>query len=155
MAITQSVQYAAQVAATANVSKRINDSRQVDGPVEYSYIDLAIPADQAALSVVTLVELPIDVIVIPELSFIVVTDDITSGAATVDIGDSANPDRYCDGANIASVGTVQFLAPAIPEGYGTRHRTTDVTRFITLTFATLTATVEAGEFRVVLAYKSL
>jgi hypothetical protein len=154
-ATTQSVQYAEQVAAEASFYDRINDSRQIDGPVEYAFIDVATTVDNAATNVIYLVDLPEDVIVIPELSFIQVTDDMTSGAVTFDIGDSVDVDRYCDGANVASTGTVQFISAAIPDGYTNRHRTTDTTRTILLTIATMTATIEAGAFRVVLAYKSL
>lgn len=154
---TESTQYAAQVAAAANAASRIDDSRQIDGAVQYAFIDVPIDAANVATDVITLVELAPGAIIYPELSFIVVTDDMTSGALTIDIGDSVDPDRYCDGANCASTGTVQFLAPAIPAGYTTRHKLDGVTgtNVITATLATFTATIEAGAFRVVLAYKSL
>lgn len=152
---TQSTQYAAQVAAEANFSARINDSRQIDGPVEWAFIDVATTVDNVALDVISLVELPEGVIVIPELSFIRVTDDMTSGALTIDIGDATDPDRYCDGADCAAVGEVKFLAAAIPDGYTNRYKVTGANWIITLTLATFTATIEAGAFRVAIAYKSL
>lgn len=161
MATTQSTQYAAQVAAAANFASRIDDKRQLEGAVQYAYIDVPIAADNAALDVISLIELPAGAMVIPEQSFIQVTDDMSSGVVTIDIGDAVNPDRYCDGANCASTGTIQFISAAIPEAYTTRHECVDTgvaattTTLVTATFATLGATVEVGQFRVVLAYKCL
>lgn len=157
MPTTQSTQYAAQVAAAASAASRIDDSRQLSGEIQYAFIDVPILADNAATNVITLIELPAGAIIYPELSKIVVSDDMTSGALTIDIGDSVDPDRYCDGANCASTGEVSFLAPAFPAAYTTRHKLDAVagTNIITATLATFTATIEAGAFRVVLAYKSL
>ena len=158
---TQSTQRIAQVAAAANFASRIDDSRQVSGGIQYAFIDVTMDADNVATDVIELVELPPGAIVYPELSFINVTDDATSGALTIDIGDVLNPDRYCDGANCAAAGTVQFLAPAIPEAYTTRYPVVETTvasthgALVTMTLATFTATIEAGQLRVVLAYKCL
>lgn len=161
-ATTQSTQYAAQVAVASNFSSASRlDKRHTEGSVQYAFLDVATTTDNAALDVIGLIELPAGSVVYPELSFIVVTDDMTSGALTIDIGDAVDVDRYCDGANCASTGTVQFLAPAIPDGYTNRHQTVDTgvaattTTLIKLTLATFTATIEAGAFRVVLAYKCL
>lgn len=151
---TQSVQYAAQVAAAANYASTMDDARQIEGAIQYAFIDVAPTADNVATDVITLWEAPVGAIIYPELSFIVVTDDMSSGAVTIDIGDT-DVDRYCDGANCASVGTVQFLAPAIPDGYTNRHKVTEATKLIKATLATYAATVEAGAFRVVIAYKCL
>lgn len=153
---TQSTQYAAQVAAQANFSARINDSRQIDGPLEYAFLDFVITTDNVQGDVLALVELPPGVIVIPEFSKVFVTDDMSSGAVTLDIGDAVDVDRYADGINAASVGVVEFFqASAIPDGYTNRHEITEETKIVTLTFATLAATIEAGGGRVALAYKSL
>lgn len=163
MPTTQSTQRAAQVAAAANYasSSRIDDARQTQGAVQFAYLDVPIAADNAALEVIDLIELPEGAMVIPEQSFIQVTDDATSGALTIDIGDAVDPDRYCDGANCASTGRVEFTSAAIPDGYTNRHEcvktgvTTTTTTLIKLTLATFTATIEAGQLRVVLAYKCL
>jgi hypothetical protein len=154
MPSTNSVQYTAQLAAAANYADTIDDKRQIEGGIQYAFIDVAVAASATAADTVNLIELPVGSIVYPELSFIVVTDDMSSGAVTIDIGDT-DVDRYCDGANCASVGTVQFLAPAIPDGYTNRHKITEATKLIKVTYATLAATVETGAYRVVLAYKSL
>lgn len=154
MASTNSVEYAAQLAAAANYADTIDDKRKIEGGIQYAFINVAVAADAAAADTVKLIELPVGSIVYPELSFIVVTDDMSSGAVTIDIGDT-DVDRYCDGANCAAVGTVQFLASAIPDGYTNRHKITEATKVVTLTYATLAATVEVGAYRVVLAYKCL
>lgn len=152
---TQSTQYAAQVAAAANYASTMDDARQIEGGIQYAFIDVAPTADNVATDVITLWEAPVGAIIYPELSFIVVTDDMSSGAVTLDIGDVSDVDRYTDGANCAAVGTVQFLAPAIPDGYTNRHKITETTKLVKVTLATYAATVEAGAFRVVLAFKCL
>lgn len=158
---TQSTQYAAQVAAAANFTARMDDKRLIQGCVQYATIQVPVTADNVATDIITLMQLPPGAIVLPELSKIVVTDDMTSGALTIDIGDIVDPDRYCDGANCASVGVVEFLTPVAPAGLATKTPVakTDVaatdTSLVTATLATFTATIEAGEFYVVLAYKCL
>lgn len=152
---TQSVQYAAQVAAAGNFNSRINDARTIQMDVEYAFIDVATTVDNVATDVIALLEFDTDVIIIPELSFIVVTDDMSSGTVALDIGDTTDPDRYCDGAVCSAVGTVQFISAAIPDGYTNRHKTTTDTRLVSVTLATFGATVEAGAFRVVIAFKAL
>ena len=158
---TQSDTYAAQVAAQASFAARTLDARTVDTPVKTALIKVPVTADNVATDVITLIELPPGAIVLPEISSIIVTDDMTSGALTIDIGDSGDPDRYCDGANCASVGVVNFLTPAIPAGFATRTATAETASasqsgtVVTATLATFTATIEAGEFYVSLAYKTL
>lgn len=154
---TQSVQYAAQVAAAVKFGDRLNDKRQIEGTVQTALVKVVVDALNVATDVITLLELPPGSVVLPELSKIIMTDDATSGALTIDIGDVVDPDRYCDGANCAATGVVDFLTPAFPAGFGTRHYTDAATSttLVTATLATFGATIEAGEFYVLLAYKSL
>lgn len=154
---TQSVEYAAQVAAAANFTARIDDKRDIGGTVQTALVRVDITNENVATDVITLLELPPGAVVLPELSKIIVTDDMTSGALTIDIGDVVDPDRYCDGANCASTGVVDFLTPAFPAGLATRHETDagTSTNLITATLATFTATIEAGTFYVLLAFKTL
>ena len=158
---TQSVQYAAQVAAASSFASRIDDARQISGEIQFATIKVTVDAANVATDVITLLELPAGAIVLPELSKIVMTDDATSGALTIDIGDIVDPDRYCDGANTASTGVVDFLTPAFPAGFATKtpvvkSATASLnTSLVIATLATFTATIEAGEFYVVLAFKSL
>lgn len=158
---TQSTQRIAQVAAASSFADRIDDKRQISGPVQYAFIDVPVTADNVATDVIELIELPPGAIVYPELSRIITTDDMSSGTVNIDIGDIVDPDRYCDGAVCSAVGEVLFTTPAIPDGYTNRHEVVDTgvattaTNLILLTFAALGATVEAGALRVVLAYKCL
>lgn len=157
-ATTQSTEYAAQVAATANFADRIDDNRNIGGSVQFARIEVPLTADNAADDVITLIELPEGAVVIPELSKVIVSDDVSSGAVTVDIGDSEDADRYADGINLASVGTVDFtsvVSATVPDALHNRHKVNEDTKLVTMTLVTYAATVEAGEFIVILAYKCL
>ena len=157
MAATQSTQYAAMLAAEGNYQNASStEGTQVSGSVHFARVDVVTEADNAASDVITLLELPPGAIVLPELCKIIVTDDMTSGACTIDIGDAADPDRYADGANCAAVGVVDFLTSAIPAGFTTRYPIpAGDNQLITATFATLAATIEAGAFSVIIGYKTL
>ena len=158
---TQSTQRIAQVAAGLSVANRLNDARQVGGEIQYALIDIPITADNVQGDAIELWEFAPGTIIYPELSKFYVSDDMSSGAVTVDIGDAVDVDRYCDGANLASVGAVEFLAPAVPDAYTNRHKMVNTgvasttTTLVKATFATLGATVEAGAFRAIIAYKNL
>jgi hypothetical protein len=157
---TQSTQYAAQLAAAGNFTSRIDDARQIQGAVHYATIVVPLTTDNVANDVISLLKLPPGAIVLPELSRVLVTDDATSGALTLDIGDVVDPDRYADGINAASVGIIEFcsvLSGTVPAALKTRHKVdaAAATDLVTLTLATFGATIEAGELVVVLAYKTL
>lgn len=159
-ATTQSEQYALQVAAEGSFADRINDYRQIGGNVEFVTCVVPLTTDNAALNVISLIELPDNAIVLPELSFALVTDDATSGALTIDVGDSVDPDRYADGINCASTGKVEFTSVAsttAPDGLHNRYKVSAAagTNVIIATLATFTATVEAGEIQFVIAFKTL
>jgi hypothetical protein len=161
---TQSVQRAAQVAAGASFASRIDDKRQIEGPVQYARCKMVFDGSNVATDVIDLLELPAGAIVMPELSKLIVTDDMTSGALTIHVGDIVDPDRYCISANCAAPGVIEFIAAAataFPAALGTPHsvvKTRDAatdTSLIKVTLATFAATIEAGEVYVLLAYKSL
>jgi len=155
---TQSNEYALQVAAAASFNDRLDDERLIGGILKYATVKVPIDALNVATDVITLVELPTGAIVFPELSKVIVTDDATSGALTLDIGDATDADRYADGINAASAGEIQFTSVAsttVPAGLHTRHKLTADTNILQLTLATFTATIEAGEIIVVIAYKTL
>ena len=90
-----------------------------------------------------------------EFNKIIVTDDMSSGAVTIDIGDADDADRYCDGADCASTGVVDFLTSAFPDGFTNPYRIAGDNNLIIATFATMAATIEAGAFSVILAYRVL
>lgn len=143
------------MAAGADFNDRINDKRTIEGAVQFAFIDVPIATDNVATNAIDLIELPLGAIVYPELSRFHVLSDPTDGVLTGDIGDSGDVDRYSDGANLAAVGAVEFLAPAIPDGFTNRHQVTAATRLVKLTLATFTGVKANATVRVVLAYKSL
>lgn len=161
---TQSVQRAAQVAAASNFASRLDDSRQIGSEIQYAKVKAVFDGSNVATDVIELLQLPPGAIVLPELSKIIVTDDMTSGALTIHVGDVVDPDRYCISANCAAPGVIEFIAAAataFPAGFGTPLQvaatgvsTTD-TSIVTATLATFTATIEAGELYFVIAYKCL
>lgn len=159
---TQSTQRIAQVAAGLNFasSSRIDDARQVGGPVQWAFIDVPIDALNVDADVIELIELPPGAIVYPELSKVFVDDDFSAGA-TINIGDAADRNRYADAIDVGAPGVVDFWrAAAIPAGYTTRHECVNTgvaattTTLVTLEFETFT-TPAAGSMRVALAYKTL
>ena len=149
---TQSTQRAAEVAAAANYSAVTLEER---GTVRYARFDCVFDGSNVATDVIDLGTLPAGAIVLPSFSSIIVTDDMTSGALTIDIGDATDPDRYCDGANCAAPGTVNFLAPVIPDGFTNPYVIESANTLLKATLATFTATIEAGAFSVIIAYRVL
>ncbi len=160
---TQSVEYAAQVAASANFANRIDDKRSIMGDIQYASIVVNFDATAMANNdVVALVGLPPGAIILPELCNIIVTDDLSSGALTVNIGDVLDADRYGVAVDIAAPGVKPFIAAAattFPAGLLTRHElestgvSTTQTNLVTMTMGG--ATTEAGQLIVNLTYKCL
>jgi hypothetical protein len=151
-ATTTSTQRDAEIDAATNYAA-ITDKAYTG--VKFVRFDVATTTANAANDVIYLGTLPEGAIVLPELSKIVVTDDMSSGAVTIDIGDPDDVDRYCDGANCASVGVVDFLTSAIPDGFTNPYAVTGDNCLIQAKLITFAATVEAGGFSVILAYKTL
>lgn len=66
-----------------------------------------------------------------------VTHDDAGTTLTIDIGDSADPDRYGDGVDLAAAaGTERFTDAAIPDAIPNPHTITEATRDILVTIAT-------------------
>lgn len=159
---TESIEYAAQTAAAANFANRIDDKRNIEGTVQYAKILVELTADNVANDVINLIRLPDGARVLPELSKLIMTEDPNDGAFTVDIGDAADVDRYCDGANLAAVGSADFLASATTaDGFlnpisveNTGVASTD-TSLIQLKIITEAGTMAAADLYVILAYKCL
>jgi hypothetical protein len=112
--------------------------------------------------VVSLLKLPAGSFVLPELSQILVTDDITSGALTVNIGDILDADRYGVAVDIAAPGVKPFIAAGatvFPAGLAARLKVDDTgvpatdTSLVTMTMGGITT--EAGSLTVLLAFKTL
>jgi hypothetical protein len=159
---TQSTEYAAQVAAAANFTGRIDDKRNIGGAVQYATIKVPLTADNVANDVINLIRLPDGSRVLPELSRIIVTADPNDGAFTLDIGDAADVDRYCDGANCAAVGIQEFLASAqTADGFinpiEVKYNSTAAsdTGLVQMKIITEAGTMAAADVYVILAYKCL
>ena len=159
---TQSTQYAAQVAAAANYASVTLDKRDIEGDVQFATIKVPLTADNVANDVIDLIRLPDGARVLPQLSKIITTADPNDGAFTVDIGDAADVDRYCDGADLAAVGMDDFLASATTaDGFinpinvsNTGVAATD-TSLIQMKIITEAATMAPADVYVILAYKCL
>ena len=157
---TSSNIYTAQVAGAANYASVTLSAIDVGGEVQTALCKCTITTDETATSTINLIELPSGSIVLPELCQILVTDDFADAAATIDIGDSGDADRYADGVDCAAVGIKYFLTPAFPLGFGTRVGTaptasaTQPGNLVTATIAS-NATPAAGEFYVLMAFKCL
>lgn len=66
-----------------------------------------------------------------------VTHDDAGTTLTIDIGDSADPDRYGDGVDLAAAaGTERFTDAAIPDSIPNPHTVTEATQDILVTIAT-------------------
>ena len=160
-ATTQSVTYAAQVAAAANYASVTLEKRDIDGPVKLAAIDIDLSSDDVAGTVINAFQLPPGAIVLPAQSCIVVDDAFGATALTVDIGDIVDPDRYADGVNVLALGRKEFIdGTTIPDAVlnplkvdATGVSTTD-TSIVTFKIATST-TPAAGHCTVYLAYKCL
>lgn len=161
---TQSALSILQASAALNVSKRIDDGRLTSAQPKYAEIVVNIDPLNVQADVITLFQLPEGSYVLPALSQIIVTDDMTTGALTIHIGDVVAPSRYCISANCATPGVVRFIdaaATVFPAGLLThtkvvKSRTAALdTSVVTATLATFAATIEAGQFVVILAYVTL
>jgi hypothetical protein len=159
-ATTRSNQRAAQVLSATSFAGRIDDKRQISGAPQFAFLDVPIAIENATGNIIELLELPPGAIVLPELSKVIVDDDFAS-AATINIGDAADRNRYADAIDVGAPGIVEFWrAAAIPAGYTSRHECVDTgvaattTTLVTLEVVSL-ATPAAGSLRVALAYKCL
>jgi len=160
MPTTRSNQRIAQINSATNFAKRLDDARQISGAAQFAFIDVPIAADNATGNIIELIELPAGAIVLPELSKIVVDDDFAA-AATVNIGDVADRDRYAAAVPVNDPGIFEFWRTSpVLAGFTTRHECVDTgvaattTTLITLEIASIT-TASSGTLRVVLAYKCL
>ncbi len=159
---TQSNQYAAQVTAASNYAGVTLDKRDIMGSVQFATILVELTADNVANDVIDLIRLPDGARVLPQLSKFIMTEDPNDSTFVVDVGDAADVDRYSDGANLASVGIVEFLTPATTaDGFlnpisvsNTGVSTTD-TSLIQLKITTEGGTMAAADLYIVLAYKCL
>jgi hypothetical protein len=159
-ATTQSVTYAAQVAAATNYAAVTLEKRDIDGPLKIAAIDIALTAEDVAGTVINAFQLPPGAIVLPALSCIVVDDAFGATALTVDIGDLTDPDRYADGVDVLALGKKEFVhGTVVPDAVLNPLKvaaTGDSTDTSVVRFKIATSTTPAaGHCTVYLAYKCL
>lgn len=160
-ATTQTVTYAAQVAAASNYASVTLDKRDVMGAVQLAIVDIDLTADDAAGTVINAVQLPPGAIVLPAQSCVVVDDAAGATALTVDIGDIVTADRYAAALPVLTLGRKEFIhTTSVPVGVtaplkvdATGVSTTD-TSIVTFKIKAST-TPEIGHMTMYLAYKCL
>jgi hypothetical protein len=140
-------------------AKNMADPILVAGDIAYYECVITLESGVAPADTVKLFQVPANMRNIPELSS--VSSDagiVTSGVATVDIGDdddtvTADPDRYADGLDVAGAGVDLFSANASAQRM--TPYTLRKTSWIKLTFATLTTPVVGGKLVVRMAFACL
>jgi hypothetical protein len=161
---TQSNERIKQVAAAANYASVDLDARTIDTPVKFATVVADFDGSNVATDVIELFKLPPGAVLLPQLSSIIVTDDMTSGALTIHVGDAVDDDRYCISANCAAPGVIPFIAAnatTFPAALLTPHKVKDTgapatdTSLVLIKLATFTATIEDGQLVFNLAYKCL
>lgn len=131
MADTNSDLIAAKLAARTGLANGIVNGDDNGGLLLFYNVEVALTSGVAANDTFQLIDLPPGAVIVPELSYIAATGD-PGTTLTLDVGDSGDADRYCDGANLGALsaaGIVAFTAPAIPAAVFTPYRNNeDVTR---------------------------
>ena len=100
--------------AVTSLANRL-ESKDVEFTVKYKKASFATNDAIAADDKINLAIIPAGCRVIPELSY-ARRSKATATALTVDIGDSADADRYANGLDIKDAGTSAFTTPAVPDG---------------------------------------
>jgi hypothetical protein len=124
MADTKSDLITAFEAARTGLSAGITNGDDNGGILLFYNVEVAFTSAVGANDTFQLFDLPPGAVVVPELSSITASAD-PGTTLTVDVGDAANPDRYCDGANLGALsaaGNVSFIAAAIPDAVFTPYR---------------------------------
>lgn len=130
MASTNSDLIAAKAAAKLKLGDGILNGDDAGGVLLYFGASVTLPSGVAAADTFQLIDLPPGAVIVPELCSITASGD-PGTTLTIDVGDSGDVDRYCDGANLgglSAAGIVLFTAPAIPAAVLTPYRSSDVVR---------------------------
>jgi len=130
MASTNSDLIAAKAAAKLKLGDGVLNGDDAGGVLLYFGPEVTLPAGVAANDTFQLIDLPPGAVIVPELCSIAASGD-PGTTLTIDVGDSADVDRYCDGANLgglSAAGIVAFTAPALPAAVMTPYRSSDVVR---------------------------
>lgn len=120
------------------------DATKFQGNVRYLFATLTLASAMAANDTFDIgPKLPAGARVLPQLSkFTCHADPGTT--LTIDIGDSSDADRYCDGAVLSAGGEVAFCSAAIPAGVTSPAKLTTATAItgVIATANTITADVK-------------
>lgn len=127
---TNSDLIAAKAAAKLKLSDGVLNGDDAGGVLLYFGPEVTLPSGVAANDTFQLIDLPPGAVIVPELCSISASGD-PGTTLTLDVGDSGDADRYCDGANLGALsaaGIVAFTAPALPAAVITPFRSPNVTR---------------------------
>ena len=129
----------------------LTDPTLYQGSVRYAIATLTLSSSMAANDTFDVCpDLPAGARILPQLSkFVCHADPGTT--LTIDIGDSTDADRYCDGAVLSSGGIVEFCTSAIPAAVSTPVKLTSA-RGITGVIATASSITNAVNVDILLAY---
>lgn len=112
MASADSAHYALQKSGRARTGLQAPPNIS-EGAIQYAVIPVSFAGTESANDTVNLCQLPPGIIPLPSLSYVDVLGD-PGTTLTVDIGTAADTDGWCDGANVAAVGLVNCVTPAVP-----------------------------------------
>jgi hypothetical protein len=155
MADTNSDLIAAQLTARTGLSGGILNGDDNGGDLRFYNVEVLTTTGTAANDTFQLFDLPPGCVIVPELSKITASGD-PGTTLTIDVGDSGDPDRYCDGANLGALsaaGVVEFLAPAIPAAVLTAYRPTETTRIYATAATAGTVSAVTLKFSIVVRKK--
>jgi len=138
--------------AVTSLANRL-ESRNVEFTVKYKKASYTSIATQAANDTINLAVLPKGCIVIPSLSFIR-RNGAAAATLTIDVGDSGDADRYCDGLDAAAAGVGAFTTPAVPDGAINPYTLTADT-VIVAKIATITTPAVGVALEFLIAYQDL
>jgi hypothetical protein len=108
MAETQSVTYAAQLAAQNKAGSMIADAALISGKPQYLQCHVTTPAGTGAADTILLGFLPAGAVVLPGASSICIPS--ASGAGTLSIGVAGTAAAIAAGVSVASAGTFKLTS---------------------------------------------
>jgi len=139
-------------------AKNLADPIKVYGGMAYCEATVTLESGVAAADTVLLVKVPANFRLLDHLSTVASEGIVTSGVATIDIGDdddstAADTDRYADGLDVAAAGVDLFNANSAAQRL--TPYTIRQTSWIKLTFATLTTPVVGKKLVVKMVFACL
>jgi hypothetical protein len=150
--ITDELVNVSQVNASIDVAKRIN-GKILTPRINVAILTYTMLGTEAAAEIIKLMRGFQGMVILPLQSYI--TSDGVATTCTIDVGDTdptADPDRYCAGANVAAANTRPlFSATGNPVAVIVPY-TLGADAWIQATFASLGTPVAGKKLRFVIAY---